>query len=82
MDCTLKAEDLPQVAKVRISLSGDHLQHLIDGRFKEAIVDDALPVILSYYKARRGQHRKFVFWIKPDIASRFAIIGQEEAWKK
>lgn len=49
-----------------------------------AVEDDALPVILACYKVHRGRpakdprDRKFLLWLRPDPASRFPIVAQEQ----
>lgn len=84
LGCELHASELP-TGKVRFTLSGESMRHLVEGRIDAAIVDDSFPIVLGCFRIdsegemmKDTADRKFLLNIIPDPASRFPIVANEQ----
>lgn len=83
----LDGAELPS-GRIQCIVEGQYLQHLAEGNITQAVVDNSLPIILSFFHVdNRGRKkcnvhdRKYVLWIRIDLKM-FLIIAQEYDFKK
>ncbi|KKY29366.1 hypothetical protein UCDDA912_g10710 [Diaporthe ampelina] len=83
----LDGAELPS-GRIQCIVEGQYLQHLAEGNITQAVVDNSLPIILSFFHVdNRGRKkcnvhdRKYVLWIRMDLKM-FLIIAQEYDFKK